>query len=167
MLLRAAAAMAPAGTTIAIDSIEGIPVYNQDIEDQGIPDSVQQLKARIVAADGLLLVSPEYNGSVPGPLKNTIDWLTRPSADIAKVFRNRPVGLIGASAGPWGTSLAQVAWMPVFRHLGVAPFFGGRVLVPKAKDAFDADGNLKDEALRTQLQNYINGFAEFVNARPR
>jgi chromate reductase len=165
MLLRAAAEMVPPGTTIAIESIEGIPVYNQDVEDAGIPSAVQQLKERIIAADGLLLVSPEYNNSVPGTLKNAIDWLSRPPSDVPKVFRNRPVGLLGASSGPWGTSLAQVAWLPVFRTLGVAPFFGGRVLVPRAKDAFDDQGRLKDDTIRGQLQTYINGFAEFVEAR--
>jgi NAD(P)H-dependent FMN reductase len=165
MLLRAAAELTPAGSTITIDSIEGIPLYNQDVEDVGIPSAVQQLKERIVAADGLLLVTPEYNNSMPGTLKNAIDWLSRPTADIAKVFRNRPLGMLGASSGPWGTSLAQVAWLPVFRTLGVAPFFGGRVLVPRAKDAFDDQGRLKDATIRGQLQNYVNGFVEFVEAR--
>ena len=167
MLLRAAAEMAPAGTTIAVDSIEGIPLYNQDVEDVGIPSAVQQLKERIVAADGLLLVTPEYNNSIPGTLKNALDWLSRPPSDVPKVFRNRPVGMMGTSSGPWGTALAQVAWLPVFRTLGVAPFFGGRVLVPRAKDAFDDQGRLKDETIRGQVQNYINGFAEFVEARRR
>jgi chromate reductase len=165
LLLRAAAEVAPAGTTITVDSIDGIPVYNQDLEDAAFPPVVQQLKERIIAADGLLLVTPEYNNSVPGTLKNAIDWLSRPTSDVPKVFRNRPVGLLGASSGPWGTSLAQVAWLPVFRTLGVAPFFGGRVLVPRAKDAFDDQGRLKDDAIRRQLQTYINGFAEFVEAR--
>ena len=159
--------MAPAGTTIVVDTIEGIPLYNQDVEDVGIPSAVQQLKERIVAADGLLLVTPEYNNSIPGTLKNAIDWLTRPPSDVPKVFRNRPVGMMGTSSGPWGTSLAQVAWLPVFRTLGVAPFFGGRVLVPRAKDAFDDQGRLKDETIRGQVQNYISGFAEFVEARRR
>jgi len=165
MLLRAAAEMAPAGTTIEIESIEGIPVYNFDIEVEGIPPAVQRLKDRIVAADGLLLVSPEYNNSVPGPLKNAIDWLSRPPADIPKVFRNRPTGIIGASAGPSGTGLAQVAWLPVLRTLGVAPYFGGRVLVRSAKDVFDENGRLKDDTVRGQLQTYITGFSEFVEAR--
>ena len=97
MLLRAAADMAPAGTTIEIGSIEGIPLYNQDVEDQGIPPVVQALKERVIATDGLLLVTPEYNGSIPGVFKNAIDWLSRPAADIPKVFRERPVGVIGAT----------------------------------------------------------------------
>jgi len=164
MLLRAASEMAPAGTTITIDSIEGIPVYNQDIEDAGIPSRVQQLKDRISASDGLLLVTPEYNNALPGPLKNAIDWLSRPPADIPKVFRNRPVGVIGASAGAVGTALAQVAWLPVFRTLGMAPYFGARVLVPRAKDAFDDSGRLEDETIRGQLQKFVHGFVEFVES---
>jgi chromate reductase len=164
-LLRAAADLAPAGTTIEIESIEGIPVYNYDIEVEGIPPSVQRLKDRIAGADGLLLVTPEYNNSIPGPLKNAIDWLSRPPADIPKVFRNRPVGIIGATPGVSGTGLSQVAWLPVFRTLGVAPYFGARVQVAKAKDVFDEQDVLKDETVRGQLQTYVNGFAEFVDGR--
>ena len=167
MLLRQAAVMAPAGTTIAVETIEGIPIYNFDIEEEGIPAPVQRLKEQIIGADGLLLVSPEYNASVPGTLKNAIDWLSRPPADIPRVFRNRPVGVIGASAGPGGTGLAQVAWLPVFRTLGVAPFFGARVLVSRAREVFDEQGRITDETLRGQLQSFVNGFAEFVEQRRR
>jgi NAD(P)H-dependent FMN reductase len=167
LLLRQAAAMAPTGTTIIIETIEGIPIYNFDIEEEGIPAPVQRLKEQIIGADGLLLVSPEYNNSVPGPLKNAMDWLSRPPADIPKVFRNRPVGLLGASAGVGGTALAQAAWLPVLRTLGVAPFFGARVLVARARDVFDEEGRIKDETVRSQLQNFVNGFAEFVEQRRR
>lgn len=167
-LLRAAADMVPAGTTLDIASIEGIPLYNGDDEEQsGIPAAVQQLKDRIAAASGLLIVSPEYNNSLPGVLKNAIDWLSRPPADIPKVFRDRPVGIIGATPGVSGTALAQVAWLPVLRTLGVAPYFGARVILARAREAFDADGRLIDEAARTQLHNYLTGFARFVDERAR
>ena len=167
MLLRAAAEMAPAGTTIEIETFEGIPVYNFDIEVEGIPPPVQRLKDRIAGGDGLLIVTPEYNNSIPGPIKNAIDWLSRPPADIAKVFRNRPVGVIGATPGVSGTGLSQVAWLPVFRTLGVAPYFGARVQVAQARDVFDEQGAIKDEKVRGQLQTYVNGFAEFVGTRRR
>ena len=167
MLLRAAAGMAPAGTTIEIGSIEGIPLYNGDLEAEGIPEPVQRLKERVVAADGLLLVSPEYNNSMPGVMKNAIDWLSRPPADIPKVFRGRPVGVIGATPGMGGTALAQIAWLAVLRTLGTAPWFGGRVTVARAKDMFDADGRIADDTTRGQLQNYVNGFAQFVEERKR
>ena len=167
LLLRAAAEMAPAGTTIEIGSIEGIPLYNQDVEDQGIPQAVQTLKERVIATDGLLLVSPEYNNSIPGVMKNAIDWLSRPPKDVPRVFRDRPVGLIGATPGAGGTALAQLAWLAVFRTLGTAPWFGGRVHAAKARDLFDADGRLIDETVRGQLQTFVNGFAKYVDERKR
>jgi chromate reductase, NAD(P)H dehydrogenase (quinone) len=167
MLLRAASEMAPAGTTIEIGSIEGIPLYNGDVEEQGIPAAVQQLKDRVAAADGLLLVTPEYNGSIPGVMKNAIDWLSRPAADIRRVFRDRPVGVIGASPGPGGTGLAQIAWLAVLRTLGTAPWFGARVTAARVRDAFDADGRLIDETIRGQLQTFVKGFAAYVDAHTR
>ena len=86
MLLRAAVEAVPAGSSIQIESIRDIPLYDGDVEaEQGIPPAVQQLKARIEAADGLLIVTPEYNNSIPGVFKNTIDWLSRPPADIPRV----------------------------------------------------------------------------------
>jgi NAD(P)H-dependent FMN reductase len=168
MLLRAATEMAPSGTTIEIASIEGIPLYNGDDEaEKGIPDAVQRLKDRIAGADGLLIVTPEYNGSIPGVVKNAIDWLSRPATDIGRVFRDRPVGIIGASPGPGGTALAQVAWLGVLRILGAAPWFGGRLTVARARDVFDADGRITDEAVRGQLQAFVNGFTSFVTNQRR
>ena len=167
MLLRAAAEMAPAGTTIEIGSIEGIPLYNQDVEDQGIPAAVQALKERVIATDGLLLVSPEYNNSIPGVMKNAIDWLSRPPTDVPKVFRNRPVGVIGATPGAGGTMLAQIAWLAVLRTLGTAPWFGARVQAAKARDLFDANGRLTDETVLGQLQTFVTGFAKYVDERKR
>ena len=121
----------------------------------------------IVAADGLLMVTPEYNNSVPGVFKNAIDWLSRPASDIARVFRGLPVGLVGASPGPFGTVLSQSAWLPVLRTLGTAPWFGGRMMVTRAADAFDADGTLVDEQTRKRLESYLAGFAAFVEGGRR
>src|SRR5688572_11906095 len=119
MLLRAAAAAAPPGTVIEMESIRDIPLYDEDVEAQGIPPVVQRLKDRIAAADGLLIVTPEYNNSIPGVIKNAIDWLSRPGADIPRVFRGRPVALMGATDGQGGTRLSQAAWLPVLRTLGM------------------------------------------------
>jgi hypothetical protein len=103
-LLRAAAAEMPSGATLEIGSIKGIPLYDADVEtSQGLPPPVVALKGAIMAADGLLLVTPEYNNSIPGVFKNAIDWLSRPTADIARVFGRRPIALIGASPGGFGT----------------------------------------------------------------
>jgi len=163
MLLHAAAGAAPAGTTVDVASIKDIPLYDGDLEDaSGVPPPAQALKERIARADGLLLATPEYNNSIPGVLKNAIDWLSRPTADIARVFGGRPVGVIGATPGPGGTSLAQAGWLAVLRTLGTEPYFGGRLQVPAAHKVFDGQGNLTDPAVRTQVEKYMKGFADFV-----
>src|SRR5689334_373464 len=117
-LLRTAVQVAPAGFEIEVASIAGIPLYDGDLESQGLPDVVSKLKDRIAAADGLLLVTPEYNHSIPGVFKNAIDWLSRPAKDAPRVFGKKPVALIGASPGSGGTRFSQVAWMPVLHTLG-------------------------------------------------
>jgi chromate reductase, NAD(P)H dehydrogenase (quinone) len=165
-LLRAAVGLMPEGTQLEIGSIVGIPLYDGDLEAaEGIPSAVQALKQRIEETDGLLLVTPEYNNSIPGVFKNAIDWLSRPSADIAKVFGERPVGVIGASPGGFGTILAQNAWLPVLRTLGTRTWFGGRLQVSRAGNVFNAAGELTDEAARTQLRKYLGGFIDFIRNR--
>jgi NAD(P)H-dependent FMN reductase len=167
-LLRAAAAAMPASTKLEIGSIKGIPLYDGDVEAaQGLPKAVVELKDRIAAADGLLLVTPEYNNSIPGVFKNAIDWLSRPDADIARVFGGRPVGVIGASPGGFGTLLSQTAWLPVLKTLRTAAYFGGRLQVSRAGDVFDASGNIVDERIREQLAKYLAGFCDFVAATRR
>ena len=163
MLLRAATEVAPAGTTIEAGSIEDIPLYNGDLEAaSGSPAPVEALKDRIAKADGVLLVTPEYNNSLPGVFKNAIDWTSRPPADMARVWGGRPVGMIGATPGPGGTGMAQAAWLPVLRTLGTLPFFGARLLVAHAGKVFDEHGALTDAAVRGQLEKYVAAFASFV-----
>jgi len=167
-LLRTAAAEMPPGATLEIGSIKGIPLYDGDVEAaQGLPATVVALKERIVAADGLLLVTPEYNNSLPGVFKNAIDWLSRPDADIPRVFGGRPVGVIGASPGGFGTLLSQTAWLPVLKTLRTAAYFGGRLQVSRAGDVFDKSGNMVDDRMREQLRKYLAGFCEFVAATRR
>jgi chromate reductase, NAD(P)H dehydrogenase (quinone) len=168
MLLRAAAEAMPAGTTLEIASIRDIPLYDADLEAaQGVPQAVQQLKDRIAAADGLLIATPEYNNSMPGVLKNAIDWVSRPSADIPRVFRGLPLGFVGATPGMGGTLLSQAAWLPVWRILGVLPFFEGRVIVSGAAKVFDDSGRIADPATDARVREYVAAFAAFVQRHKR
>lgn len=165
-LLRAAIDLTPDGATLQARSIEGIPLYNGDDErEQGIPAAVQALKRQLAEAEGLLLFTPEYNNSLPGVFKNAIDWLTRPASDIKPLFGGKPVAVLGASPGGFGTILAQDAWLPVLRTLGTKPWFEGRMLVSRAQSVFDADGNLVDDATRQRLGQFLAGFAAFVASR--
>jgi chromate reductase len=162
-LLRAAVGLMPQGAELEAATLHGIPLYDGDAEAaQGIPAAVQALKAKIIEAQGLLLVTPEYNNSIPGVFKNAIDWLSRPSSDIAKVFGDRPVGVIGASPGGFGTILAQNAWLAVLRTLGTRPFFGGRLQVSRAGNVFNEAGELTDDAIRSLLRKYLSGFVDFT-----
>ena len=120
----------------------------------------------IAAADGLLLVTPEYNNSIPGVFKNAIDWLSRPPADISRVFGGKPVAIIGASPGSLGTILSQEAWLPVLRTLGTRPWFGGRLLVSRAANVFDGGGRIMNDATKEQLRQFIDGFVTFVRSIP-
>lgn len=166
MLLRAAAELSPRDAAVDQASIRGIPLYDGDLEaSDGIPAAVQELKNRIAAADGLLIVTPEYNNSIPGVLKNTIDWLSRPPADIQRVFGGRRVAIIGTTTGAAGTTLAQIAWLPVLRVLGTSPWFGGRLMMSSAATVFDAAGHMVDEAAKSRLEAFMKGFAAFVAER--
>ena len=162
-LLRNAVELAPAGCKLEIATIKDIPLYDGDLEAQhGIPAAVAALKERVAVADGLLLVTPEYNHSIPGVFKNAIDWMTRPASDIARVFGERPVGLIGATPGGMGTTFSQTAWLPVFRNLGARVYFGRQLYVAGAENVFNAEGALVDDKVRTLLSGFMAGFAEFV-----
>jgi NAD(P)H-dependent FMN reductase len=165
-LLRAAVELAPAGSEIVVETIRGVPLYDGDVEKaEGIPQAVARLKEAVVAADGLLLVTPEYNNGIPGVFKNAIDWMTRPASDIARVFGGKPVGLIGASNGQFGTILSQNAWLSVLRTLRTDPWLEGRLMVQRAGSAFDAQGRLVDADVRERLTVYLNGFVGHLTER--
>lgn len=167
-LLRAAASMAPSGSEIRIESIAEIPLYNADVEaESGIPSTVSRLKDAIAGAGGLLLVSPEYNASIPGVTKNAIDWFTRPVSDIPRVFGGKPVAVVGASTSGFGTVLSQNAWLPVFHRLGADMWSGRRVLISKANTVFDANGELVDDTTREIVRKHVAGFVAYVQAKTR
>jgi len=165
-LLREAVSLVPAGTTIDVRTLHGIPLYDADEEtERGVPGPVAQLKDAIAAADGVILCTPEYNNSIPGVFKNGIDWLSRPPADIKRVFGGKPVALMGASPGGFGTTLSQAAWLPVLRTLGMDLWAGSRLLVSRAGGVFDGHGAMTDDAVRQQLRQYIEGFAAYAASR--
>ena len=165
-LLHAAVGLAPEGVELIAETIHGVPLYDADVESaDGIPAKVQELKELVAGADGLILFTQEYNNSIPGVFKNAIDWMTRPSADIARIFGARPVAVLGASPGNFGTILSQSAWLPVLRTLGTEPWFGGRLMVSRAGAVFDADGRITDEKVNRNLAAFIEGFVSFVASR--
>ncbi|MEQ1887929.1 MAG: NADPH-dependent FMN reductase [Alphaproteobacteria bacterium] len=162
-LLRYAAGLLPEGVELDVQTLHGIPLYDGDIETSaGIPASVETLKNLIINADGLILCTPEYNNSIPGVFKNAIDWLSRPPARISPVFNGKPVAILGATPGQYGTMLGQNAWLPVLRAVGAKPWYGGRLMVAKAEASFGASGAITDEALKRQLSQFVHGFVEFI-----
>lgn len=161
-LLHAAAELMPEGATLQVATLHGVPLYDGDVEEaEGIPPAVEALKSAIREADGVLLVTPEYNNSIPGVFKNAIDWASRPPKDSAALFRGRPFALIGASPGGFGTILSQNSWLPVLRTLETRFWSEGRFMLSRAHQAFDADGKLADDP-RELLRKFMSGFVEFA-----
>lgn len=162
-LLRAAQSLTEAEVELDAATLHGIPLYDGDAEErEGLPAAVRELKERVVASDGVLLVTPEYNNGIPGVFKNAIDWLSRPGNDIPRVFGDRPFALMGASPGGFGTILSQNAWLPVLRTLRVRHWTGAKLMVARADEVFDEDGEIKDEATRRKVAAFIKAFAAFV-----
>jgi chromate reductase len=150
--LRAAQQLVPDGVSLEIFDLEGIPPFNQD-EEAHPPERVAQLKARVRTADAILLVTPEYNYSIPGVLKNAIDWASRPYGDNA--WEGKPVALMGASIGAMGTSRAQYHLRQVFVFLNMYPLNRPEVMITNADQRFDEKGNLKDEDTKAHIQSLL------------
>ena len=160
-LLQAAQALFPDQLELA--SIRGIPLYDADLEArEGIPEPVARLKDQIAGAKGVLLASPEYNNSIPGVFKNALDWLSRPTDDIPRVFHGKAFAVMGASPGGFGTILAQNHWLTVLRTLRTRPWLEGRLMVSRAQGLFDDQGQLGDEKTREQLRAFVGGFIAFT-----
>ena len=139
--LRAAQPLVPDDATLETFELDGIPGFNQD-EEQNPPAKVVELKARVRAADAILFVTPEYNYSVPGVLKNAIDWASRPYGDSA--WAGKPVAVMGASVGVLGTARAQYHLRQSFVFLDMYPLNKPEVMIAQAAERFDAQGNLTD-----------------------
>ncbi len=151
-LLQAALEVAPSNCDLEIFDLEGIPLYNQD-EEMKLPQSVVRLKAKVRAADAILIATPEYNYSIPGVLKNALDWGSRPYGDNA--WDNKPVAIMGASPGIQGTSRAQYHLRQVFVYLNMHPLNQPEVMVGSAHDRFDAKGSLTDPKTRQKIAELL------------
>lgn len=162
-LLQAAALQLPSGYALRISSIRPLPLFDADLEQQGMPEAALQLKSQLMEAHGLLISTPEYNSSFPGVLKNAIDWISRPAADIPRVFGGLPVAIMGVTTGALATASAQTALLPVLRSLRMIIYTDRQLRVPYAAKAFDQAGILTDTDLESRLGSFMRGFCAFAD----
>jgi chromate reductase, NAD(P)H dehydrogenase (quinone) len=158
-LLSAATEMVPGDATLEVFDLEGIPPFNQDLEQQP-PEKVSEFKAKIRAADAILIVTPEYNYSIPGVLKNAIDWASRPHGDNA--FDGKPVAVMGASIGMLGTARAQYDLRRSFVFLNMFPLNQPEVMVPFAQDKVDSNGRVTDEKTRKKIRDLLESLVAWT-----
>lgn len=160
-LLRAAGQVAPDGLTLTVHDYTDVPFYNDDLDR---PAAVDRLNAAIDAADAVLLAVPEYNHSMPGVLKNAIDWASRPA--YQSVFRDKPTGIVSAAKSFVGGARAQGHTRQILLGMGASPFPWPDLLVGQAHQRFDAEGALTDATTKKFLTEFMEGFAAFVEAHP-
>ena len=158
-LLRAAQGLVPEGVELEIFDLEGIPPFNQDLEREPV-QTVKDFKARVRAADGLLIASPEYNYSMPGVLKNAIDAASRPYGDSP--FDGKPAAIMGASIGMLGTARAQYHLRQVCVFLNMYLLNRPEIMVPFAEGKFDEAGRLTDETTRQKVGELLQELAAWV-----
>jgi chromate reductase, NAD(P)H dehydrogenase (quinone) len=158
--LHAAMDVLPEAMTLEIYDIAAIPLFNQDVEALGFPESVQHFKARIAAANALLIATPEYNYSIPGVLKNALDWASRPATEMP--LSEKPLAIMGVSGGPWGTARAQLALRQSCVYMNMHPLNRPVLQVPHAESKFDADGKLTDEATRQHIRGLLVALASWA-----
>ncbi|HEY7782185.1 MAG TPA: NADPH-dependent FMN reductase [Ktedonobacterales bacterium] len=160
-LLRAAIELAPDHMVITpYEGLRAIPPYDGDVEAEGDPDPVADLKARIRGADALLIVSPEYNYGIPGVLKNAIDWVSRPPR--TSPLSHKPIAIMGASTGNFGTARCQLALRQTFHFTKSYVLIEPDVLVVRAAERFDDEGNLRDEATREHVARLVESLERWV-----
>ena len=157
--LRSATQLVPEGATIEIFELDGIPAFNQD-EEQNPSPKVVELKQRIREADAVLIVTPEYNYSIPGVLKNAIDWASRPYGDSA--WNGKPAAIMGASVGVIGTARAQYHLRQVFVFLNMFPINQPEVMIGNASERFDAQGNVTDEMTKKLIRQLLENLVDWT-----
>jgi|SRR3989304_5270835 len=158
-LMRAALELLPEDATLEVFDLEGIPPFNQDLENQP-PQIVRDFKAKIKNADALLIASPEYNYSIPGVLKNAIDWASRPYID--KVFDGKPVAIMSASTGRLGGARAQYHLRQSFIFLNMYPINHPEVMLPSASQYIDENGNLTNEETRKLIRELLEALVQWT-----
>ena len=158
--LRAATQLAPEGSIIEVFELDGIPGFNQD-DEQNPPAKVVELKKRIRESDAILFVTPEYNYSVPGVLKNAIDWASRPYGDSA--WSGKPVAIMGASVGALGTARAQYHLRQMFVFLNMFPVNQPEVMIGHASERFDASGNLTHDATKEFIRQLLQNLVDWIH----
>ena len=158
--LRAATQLVPEGASIEIFELDGIPGFNQD-EEQNPPEKVVELKRRIREADAILIVTPEYNYSIPGVLKNAIDWASRPYGDNA--WNGKPAAIMGASIGAIGTARAQYHLRQMFVFLNMFPINQPEVMIGNASERFDTTGNLTDDTTKDFIRQLLQGLVSWTH----
>jgi chromate reductase len=161
-LLHSTQDLMPSGATVSVASIQSVPLYNGDLDIDGGPPAVQELKRQIDEADGVLIATPEYNFGIPGVLKNAIDWVSRPG--FQSVLRHKPVAIIGASPGAVGTARAQGQLKQVLLATLSEVFPYPEVLVGRAQERF-RDGHLEDEQTREVLRKMLEAYVAWIQRR--
>lgn len=161
-LAHAAVSLAPAGTTLTVHELHDVPLYDGDAEAAGVPASVTALREAIAAADALFFCTPEYNSSVPGVLKNAIDWASRPPAPP---LTGKPAAFAGASPGGFGTIRSQTHLRQVLQFTGVDVMTKPELYFSRASALFGDDGELRDPDATDRLGAHLEAFATWVRAR--
>jgi len=158
-LLAVAAARAPGDLSISVyGELGSVPLFNEDLEADGGPEPVTRLRAAIVRSDALLIATPEYNQSLPGVVKNLVDWLSRGEPEV---LAGKPVGIFGVTAGPWGTRLAQAALRQTLTACGALIMPQPQLYLADAGNAFDAEGRLADERVGARLDGFLGKLKEW------
>ena len=158
--LRAATQLVPEGASLDIFELDGIPGFNQD-DEQNPPAKIAELKRRIREADAILFVTPEYNYSVPGVLKDAIDWASRPYGDSA--WNGKPAAIMGASIGAIGTARAQYHLRQMMVFLNMFPINQPEVMIGNASERFDSAGNLTDDTTKEFIRQLLRSLVEWTN----
>ncbi len=157
--LRSAVALTPSHVTLETVDISSFPLFNQD-EENNPPEVIRQFKEKIRAADAILFATPEYNYSVPGVLKNAIDWASRPSGENA--WEGKPVAIMSASLGMIGGARAQYHLRQMFVYLNMYPLNRPEVIIPNAADKFDSAGNLTDQHTQEKIQELLKALSAWA-----